>query len=207
MLIEYKTLSKYVNVEMDSMDNLEAHLPSIVRSMNIDGTGNLIYNETIDPELIVLTGETQYEQDFIDRISGAQPYILDATSGQYLSNQLERYTFSLNGTGHKEKYMDLVPGIASNVLPFKVFAGDSFVIKWIQFENTYLASGAIIDIRNTADESVLWQLDVGTTPLYSYYAENIDITVSGPVNYGLYINNNRLDNPAIIMGVRQIFTV
>lgn len=204
MIFKYKDLQQSHNVELD-IDNIEMHAASIIRSMNMLSDGSLVYNETIDYNLIELIGESETEQEVIDRISGAQPYILDPTSGQYLNQQLERYTFFLQGTGHKDKYMDFVAGVPSNILSYKIQANTQYTLQWIQFENTYPCSGNIIDIIDVDTSTILYSVDVGPTITTSYYVEGLAETFTGPLNLGVYINNNRLDTPAIVFGVREVY--
>jgi len=206
MIFKYKDLQKSYRVELD-IDNIEAHMFSIIRTMNRQPDGSLYYNESIDLSLIELIGEDDKEQECIDRISGAQPYILDPTSNLYIGQQLDRVLFFENGTGHKEKYISYVPGVSSNVLPYRLLSTDSIIIKFIQYEATYLASGNIIDIKNTADDSIIYQFDVGTTPTTSSFQDNVDVVINGPIDIGVYINNNRLDNPAFVLGTKRIWEI
>jgi len=204
MILSYRALSKSINVELD-IDNIEAHLHSLVRTMNVDVNGNLIYNETINPDLITLVGEDETEQEVIDRVYNQAPYLKDPSSELYLGQQLDRLLFFENGAGHKEKFISYVPGVASNVVPYKLLDTDSIIIKFIQFENTYLCSGNIIDFVDVDNSTILYSLDVGTTQTTSYFQDNIDVVINGPINIGCYINNNRLDNPAIVVGTRKVW--
>lgn len=206
MLFTYKTLAKSISVEFD-IEKIEAHAASIIRGMNVAVNGTKIHNEVIDPNLIGITGENVQEQELIARTVNSAPFAWDPDAMAYLDNQLLKIVFYDNGTGVKNKYLNNIPGISSNGTPYKLSSSDEIVIKSIQFTSEFLCSGNVLDILDNATSAILYSLDVGATPLTEFFDDTVNIDIIGPVDLSVYVNNIRIDNPAVIFSARKVYTV
>lgn len=206
MIFSYKTLSKSISIEFD-IDNIDAHKLSIIRGLNTAANGTRIHDEVIDESLIQLTGENTDEDELIARTVNTAPFTWDPDAGEYVGNQLNRIIFYENGTGIKQKYISYIPGISSNIVPYKLLSSETIIIKFIQFSTSFLASGNIIDILDNNTGAILFSLDIGATSTLDYFTDVVNHKLIGPVDLSVYVNNNRLDNPSLIIGVRKVYEV
>lgn len=205
MIFKYKTLTVYKNVEAN-LDKIEEHKVSFIKDANIQSNGTLIHDEVIDPLLIEIEAENDIETRVLKSIVSSASFFLDDATGLFLDNQLTRIIFYENGTGHKTKFLNYIPQIRSNVVPFRVSLTESFMLQSLQLDRTNLTVGALLEVINIQDDSVLYSVVNTVSELYTVI-EDINVTIPSGAELAVYVNDIRLDNPSVVIGLRKIWEV
>lgn len=207
MLFKYKTISVSKEVE-DNLDKIEQHKLSIIRTANIKSDGTLIHDEIIDENLIEIDAENDRETRTLKSIVQAAAFYFDEVRGLYLDNQLTRIVMYENGSGHKNKYLNYIPQVRSNMVPYRISSTESFIITDLQFDRTIATSGDVLEIRDisTTTPTVLYTLNVPVDEITTIHTD-LNITLPSNAEIALYVGDIRHDNPSVVIGLRKIWTV
>jgi hypothetical protein len=136
----------------------------------------------------------------------ALPYYWDEARQKFLDNQLVRVTFYENGTGKRRRYMNFIPEIRSDRVPFKIYQNESYCIVNAEYYTTDTNSGQVMEIRDMADSaSALATVNLGSTPIDNFFIDTLNISLLEGVELAGYILNTKLDNPTLVLGLRKIW--
>jgi hypothetical protein len=205
MIFKYKTISVSKEVEED-LNKINEHKECIIRAANIQSNGTLIHDEVIDPNLIELEAENDRETRLLKSIVQTAGFYFDESTGLYLDNQLDRVIMYENGLGHKDKYLNYIPQIRSNVVPYRINSTENVLITDIQFDRTLATSGDMIQIKNLIDDSVIYTISC-TTDEITTIIEDVNTVIPSDAEVACYLLGIRQDNPSVVMGIRKIWEV
>ena len=116
-------------------------------------------------------------------------------------------TFYENGTDKRRRYLNYIPEIRSNSVPYKIYTGNRYCIVSAEYYSSDTSTGEIMEIRDMANNAnAIASVQLGTTPSSNFYIDNLDIELDEGVELAGYILDTRLDNPTLVLGLRKIWT-
>jgi hypothetical protein len=198
MIFRYLTLENQVDV-MDNIDIVERHKGCMIRNVNHNPDGSLIYPEPLDLDQIELIAENTSEEKLL--LSGiiANSFYYDDVRDRYLDLDMKVIEFYLDGTNKKNQFMYQVPGITSNLVPYKLEG--EYCMVGIEFYSINTVTGNVIDVKDQ-NGNTLFPLSVTNTSYYSDYTIN---EIADTIDVSAYINNTGLDAPVIKVYVRKTY--
>jgi len=135
------------------------------------------------------------------------PYYWDEARQKYLANQSIKINFYENGTGKRRRYMNYIPEIRSDRVPFKIQDNEDYCLVAAEYYTTDENSGEVMEIRDISDGvDVLATVNLGSTATDYFYADSLNIDLSSGVWLAGRILSTKLDNPVLILELRKIYT-
>jgi hypothetical protein len=165
--------------------------------------GNQILKSNDDGEWVIVDAD-----DPVDGLTViALPYYWDETRQKYLDNQLTRVVFYENGNDRRRRYLNYIPEIRSDDIPFRIYDNESYCLVNAEYHTEDLESGQVMEVRDVADnENVLATVNLGATDTNNFFIDNVDITLTAGMDIAVYVMDTRLDNPTLVLGLRKIWT-
>ena len=137
----------------------------------------------------------------------ALPYYWDENRKKYLDNQISRKVFYENGTRKRRRYLNYIPEIKSNDIPFRIYDNESYCLVNAEYHTENDNSGKVMEIRDEADnKKVLATVNLGSTSTNNFFIDDIDIVFSAGMDISVYVKGKSLDNPTLVLGLRKIWT-
>jgi hypothetical protein len=166
--------------------------------------GNQIVKSNDDNEWVVVAADDPVEGLTVISL----PYYYDELRGKYLDNQLVRVVFYENGTDRRRRYMNYIPEIRSDRVPFKIYDNEKYCIVNAEYYTTDQESGEVIEVRDmAAGAAALATVNLGDTATDNFFIDTVDITLNEGVELAARIMDTRLDNPTLILGLRKVWDV
>lgn len=197
MIFKYLTLENSVGV-MDDIEIVRAHQMCMIRNVNVNPDGSLIYAEPLDGSLIELIPEYVSEEKLLISEVSANSFYFDETRQRYLDLDTVSVNFYLDGTNKKNQYMYYIPGVPSSTVPFKV-TGEYCIIGYTYYSiNT--VDGNVIDLSAGGTSF----LDVTINNTNTQENLTMDVLIND-INLEAYINNIGLDVPVIKVYMKKTY--
>lgn len=137
----------------------------------------------------------------------ALPYYWDEVRQKYLDNQLLRVVFYENGDSRRRRYLNYIPEIRSNDIPFRIYDNETYCLVNAEYHTENEATGVVMEIRDIADNNrTLGSVNLGDVPTSNFFIDSVDINLTEGMDVAAYITNTRLDNPTLVLGLRKIWT-
>jgi len=133
------------------------------------------------------------------------PYYYDSVREKYLSKESLRLNFYENGNNKRRTYMCYIPEIKSNRVPFKVQENETYCITGYEYLTSDENSGKVINIKDVANDEVLYSIDIGDDDVDYDMMDNLDIVIDDSVWIAPRILSTSLDNPVLILYMRKIY--
>jgi len=135
------------------------------------------------------------------------PYYWDDVRGKYLANQSIKINFYENGTGKRRRYMNYIPEIRSNRVPFKVQNNEEYCLVSAEYYTTDENSGSVMEIRDISDGvDTLATVDLGSNATDYFYIDTLNIDIKSGVWLAGRILSTSLDNPVLVLELRKVYT-
>ena len=136
----------------------------------------------------------------------ALPYYYDEVRQKYLDNQLIRVVFYENGDNIRNRYLNYIPEIRSDRVPFRIYQNEQYCIVNAGYYATNSESGNILTLLDTANgNNTLANVTLGAAT-DTFFIDTLNIDLLAGTDLAVYANNIRLGNPTLILGLRKIWT-
>ena len=137
----------------------------------------------------------------------ALPYHWDEARQKFLDNQLTRVVFYENGTDKRRRYMNYIPEIRSDRVPFKIYQNEEYCIVNAEYYTSDSNSGEVMEIRDMANSAQsLATVNLGSSSTDNFFIDELNISLLEGIELAGYILDTRLDNPTLVLGLRKIWT-
>ena len=134
------------------------------------------------------------------------PYYWDEDRQKYLANQSIKINFYENGTRKKNRYMNYIPEIRSNRVPFKIQDNEDYCLVAAEYYTTDENTGKVMEVRDISDGvDVLATVNLGSTASDYFYVDTLDISLASGVWLAGRILGTQLDNPVLILELRKVY--
>lgn len=197
MIFKYLDLETSVEV-IDNIEIIRNHQLCIIRNANIKNDESLYYSEPLDENDIELLPENPSEAKLLTEEIGEDSFYYDRDRDKYLSLDTTTVTFYMDGTGKKKQYFNLIPGVPSSEVPFKI--NEDYCIIGYSISTSNIVTGTIVELRT--DGNSFYSIDVNNTD----YLENntLNLTLIN-TELSAYINDIKLSLPVLIVKLKKIY--
>lgn len=136
----------------------------------------------------------------------ALPYYYDEARELYLSQQVFKIPFYLNGIV-KKQYMNYMPDIRSSSVPYRLISDNLFCLVGFEFYMATETSGLLMEVRDE-NSNYASILSISTSTLVNQVFNN-EVNITLPLDTGLcvFAEDNSLNDPVLILSTRRIYDI
>jgi len=188
---------EFIDTAISNHESTKGHVP--IPDQNTDDKKILRYDSSTDSYNLIPQADIQ---------TIALPYYYDSVRDKYLGNELIRVVFSKYGSNKANTYMYLADRISSKTVPFKLrqdWTKVSYCLVSADWTTSDSNNGDdICRIKDKNDDyHELWRLD--GLDGKEFYDDTLDIHVPGDGWLCARIQGTSVNNPVLVVGLRQIY--